>query len=150
MKFTSLSARLILFCGLFLAIRSTTGALNPDVQLSEQDKLRIRSLFNPNQKPDSVSLPAIHYSLLGLNILHNSNLNAAFESGQKKTQLCDQLKAFIAQKNNQNLDNLYFASSSLKLLNCPVSSILQLAAVNWQTTVHRSPKINFIRSTSSD
>lgn len=123
MKFASSLRLPLLLCGLLLAIQSATSSLNPDVQLSEQDKLRIKSLFNPSQKPDSTSLPVIYYSLLGLNILHNSNLNAAFESSQKKQLLCDQLKAFIGQKENQNLDNFYFASSSLKLLNCPVSFV---------------------------
>ena len=115
------SLSFIFLCLLFLTVHLAAGALNPDVHLTDQDRLRIRDLFSLDQKLDSTCLPTLHYSLIGLNIPYNSNLNAAFESTQKKAQLCDQLKSFIGQKGNQNLDNLYFASSSLKLLNCQVS-----------------------------
>lgn len=92
-----------------------------DATITDQHKFRMKSLFNLNQKIETANLPNIFYSLLGLNLLHNDNLNAAFTTSEKKTELCTKLKAFINQKDNQQLDNLYLVSSSLKLLNCQVS-----------------------------
>ena len=121
----------LLFCFLFL-IKLIDCNLNPSVQLTDQDKFRLKSLFNLNQKLDSSTLSSIFYSLVGLNVLYNSNLNSAFESTQKKNEYCDQLKQFINQNDNQNLDNLYYVSSSLKLLNCQVS-----LKTNAHTTLYR-------------
>lgn len=48
------------------------GLLNSNnVRFTEEDKLRLRSLFDQNQKINSTTLPNIYYSLVGLDILHS-------------------------------------------------------------------------------
>lgn len=97
--------------------------------ITEEHKLKFKSLFNLDQKLESSILPNLYYSINGLNILYNNNINAAFQSTQKKSELCDKINKFINDNSNQQLDNLYFTSSALKLLNCQVS--LNLILLNF-------------------
>ena len=63
--------------------------------ITEEHKLKFKSIFNLDQKINSSTLPNLYYSLNGLNILHNNNINAAFQSTQKKIDLCDKIKKLI-------------------------------------------------------
>lgn len=117
-----------------IVIQSSLG-VHVNTFLTEEDKSRFKELLaikTPLTAVPQEDLPALFYSLSGLAILHNGNINMVVPPKDQQT-LCHSLKKAI--EGAKDVESIYFGTSAAKLLLCspvslPSSSLSLLEAVN--------------------
>lgn len=108
-----------LLVGALLLSVAAAGNLTPNRHLTESDRERFKQILQLKSPYTADNLVSTYYSVAGLNVLYADNIVAAVPA-KDRTDICTLTKTVINEANN--LENLYFATSAAKILNCPVSS----------------------------
>ena len=121
---------LLPFAALLILLQTLViSSISPQSSLDVSDRQRYEQLFQLSSvQVTESSLATIHHSLVGLNVLHANNLNAAFRSTADKTGLCNKIKALLQSKPaDLSIESIYHATDSIRLLaSCQPTNLVAL------------------------
>ena len=117
---SQLSPLLLLFV-IIAIIGLNESATSISTSIDDVDRLRLKSVLSIPSPLTKLQLPTIYYAIYGQTLLTGGGGDLGVEVTSKKDELCKFLQSAVDET---NLENLFFVTSSAKLINCQVSALI--------------------------